>query len=231
MIKEREEGIERLYPPLLSPRYYYLIKLRQQIETVTKQFLSKEASLRLADYGCGNMPYEPLVAPFVKEYIGIDLAENPRASIHISPLGKIDLADHQMDVVLSTQVLEHVEDPLFYLGEAQRILKPGGLLILSTHGYWMFHPDPTDYWRWTSTGLRKIITQNGFEVQYFRGIIGRSAMGLQLFQDGLLFKIPAFLRPVLALFLQPLIALFDRTTSQETKDRDACTFVVVARKV
>jgi SAM-dependent methyltransferase len=231
MTKEREEGSQRLYPPLLSPRFYYLRQLRKQIEIVVRQFLGNSKALRLADYGCGNMPYQPLVAPFVQEYIGIDLAENPRAAIHITPLGKIDLADRQMDVILSTQVLEHVEDPMFYLSEAHRILKPGGLLILSTHGYWMFHPDPTDYWRWTSTGLRKIITQSGFEVQYFRGIIGRAAMGLQLFQDGLLFKLPRFLRPVLALFLQPLVAGFDKISGQAVRDRDACTFVVVARKV
>jgi SAM-dependent methyltransferase len=231
MMKEREEGIKRLYPPLLSPRFYYLRQLRKQIEIVSRQFLATGKALRLADYGCGNMPYQPVVAPHVGEYIGIDLAENPRAAIHISPLGKIDLPDRQMDVVLSTQVLEHVEDPLFYLSEAYRILKPGGLLILSTHGYWMFHPDPTDYWRWTSTGLRKIVTQSGFEVQYFRGIIGRAAMGLQLFQDGLLFKLPRFLWPVLALFLQPLIAFFDLTSGQHTRDKDACTFVMVARKL
>jgi SAM-dependent methyltransferase len=229
-IKEREEGVERLYPSLLSPRYYYLVQLRKQIETVVSQFITKSKGLTLADYGCGNMPYEPLVASHVQEYIGIDLEENPRAKIHITPQGKIQLGDEQMDVVLSTQVLEHVVDPLFYLSEAKRILKPESLLILSTHGYWMFHPDPTDYWRWTSAGLQKIITESGFEIIYFRGIIGRSAMGLQLFQDGLLFKLPSFLRPVLALFLQPLIAFFDKTTSQATKDRDACTFVVVARK-
>jgi SAM-dependent methyltransferase len=212
MIKEREEGIERLYPSLLSPRRYYLVSLRRQIETVTQIYLSNQKALLLADYGCGNMPYQPVVAPSVKEYIGIDLEENPRARIHISPQGKVQLADEQIDVVLSTQVLEHVENPLFYLSEAHRILQPGGLLILSTHGYWMYHPDPTDYWRWTSAGLQKIVTESGFEIQYFRGIIGRAAMGLQLFQDGLLFKIPKFMWPVLSLFLQPLIALFDKTT-------------------
>jgi hypothetical protein len=36
---------------------------------------------------------------------------------------------------------------------------------------------------------------------------------------------------VLALFLQPLIAGFDKISGQAVRDRDACTFVVVARKV
>ncbi|MDJ1468596.1 class I SAM-dependent methyltransferase [Cytophagaceae bacterium DM2B3-1] len=226
---EREEGVQRLYPGFLNPRWYYLIQLRKLIETVIQKFLKNSKNLVLADYGCGNTPYQPLLHPHVKEYIGIDLEENKRAAIHITPTGKIQMGDNEVDIVLSTQVLEHVVDPPFYLSEAKRILKSDGMLILTTHGYWMFHPDPTDYWRWTSAGLQKLISENGFEVIYFKGIIGRAAMGLQLFQDGFLFKIPKFSRPLLALFMQPLIGLFDKTTSQKSKDADACTYIVVAR--
>jgi SAM-dependent methyltransferase len=231
---EREAGKERLYPSILgsmATRYYYLRQLRQKIEEVIQQFVANNSTkLVLADYGCGNKPYEPLIAPYVEKYVGIDLPENPIADIHISPVGEIALSQNCLDVVLSTQVLEHVVNPSLYLSEAQRVLKKDGLLILSTHGYWMFHPDPTDFWRWTSTGLQKIVSEAGFEIVYFKGIIGRSAMGLQLFQDGLLFKIPKFLRPVLALLMQPLIIFFDKTTAQETRNKDACTFILVAKK-
>lgn len=233
-MNEREAGVERLYPSIfgrMAARYYYLGELRKKIEFVVKHFLAANPEkLVLADFGCGNKPYEPVVAPYVAKYIGIDLPENQAADIHISPSGKIELNESSLDVVLSTQVLEHVENPIHYLQEANRVLKTDGQLILSTHGYWMFHPDPTDFWRWTSTGLKKIVTEAGFEVVYFSGIIGRSAMGLQLFQDGLLFKLPKFLRPVLAVVMQPLIILFDKTTSQATRDKDACTFVLVAKK-
>jgi len=231
MSDSREAGIVRLKPGIFSPRRYYLIQLRKQVETVVSLFISPlKGQLVIADYGCGNMPYQPLVKPYVKQYIGIDLAENKNADIHIDPEGKIAMEDSSVDLVLSTQVLEHVENPVFYLAEALRVLKPGGKLIISTHGYWMFHPDPTDYWRWTSAGLNKIITERGFEIKYFHGIIGRSAMGLQLFQDGFLFKLPVFLHPLLAIIFQPLIWLFDKTTSQSSKNRDACTFVIVAEK-
>ncbi|MCU0430608.1 MAG: class I SAM-dependent methyltransferase [Cytophagaceae bacterium] len=228
-IKEREEGHERLYPNWLNPRYYYLTQLRKQLESVTNGFIRSGSAKTLADFGCGNSPYESLILPHVKKYYKIDLEENPRAEIHIKPTGAIAMEDNTVDAVLSTQVLEHVPDPVLYLSESKRILKSDGILILSTHGYWMYHPDPTDYWRWTSSGLKKVVEQQGFEVIYFKGIIGRAAMGLQLFQDGFLFKIPAFLKPVLALFMQPLIALMDKTTSQQSKNSDACTFVLVAK--
>jgi SAM-dependent methyltransferase len=234
-MQEREPGIERLYPSIfgrMATRYYYLRQLRQAIEDVIAKFVATSpVKLVLADYGCGNKPYESLIAPFVEKYIGIDLPANKVADIHITPEGEIDLREQSLDVVLSTQALEHVVNPMFYLSEARRVLKDDGLLILSTHGYWMFHPDPTDFWRWTSTGLQKIVTDSGFEVIHFKGIIGRSAMGLQLFQDAFTFRIPKFTRPLLALIMQPLIFIFDKTTRPRFKNRDACTFILVARKI
>lgn len=231
-MNEREAGIERLYPKLLGrmgARYFYLIELRKKIEYVFSTYFDFKDCV-LADFGCGNKPYENIIKPHIKEYIGIDLEENPIADIHISPEGKIKLDSESVDVVLSTQVLEHVVNPQLYLEESYRILKPGGKLVISTHGYWMYHPDPTDFWRWTSSGLKKVITEPGFQVKYFSGIIGRAAMGMQLVQDGLLFKVPASLRPLLAVFFQPQIWLLDKLSSQSQKDADACTYIVVAEK-
>lgn len=48
MIKEREEGIERLYPTLLNSRYYYLTELRRQIEQVVRRFIDQKQGLVLA---------------------------------------------------------------------------------------------------------------------------------------------------------------------------------------
>ena len=232
-MESREAGIERLYPKIwgrMSARYYYLHELRRQLEKVITLFVKNAPHQLLADYGCGNKPYQPLFDPFVERYIGLDLALNTKADVTINPEGQIDMPAESVGFVLSTQVLEHVENPTQYLQEAYRILQPGGKLILSTHGYWMFHPDPTDYWRWTSTGLQKIVTEAGFEVVYFEGILGRSAMGLQLFQDGILFKIPRPLRFIWALLMQPLIIFFDKITLAKTRNQDACTFILVAKK-
>jgi SAM-dependent methyltransferase len=69
------------------------------------------------------------------------------------------------DLVLSTQVLEHVEDPLKYLSECARALKDDGLLALTTHGLFEDHPCPNDYWRWTAQGLETIVKQSGLVVE------------------------------------------------------------------
>ena len=34
-------------------------------------------------------------------------------------------------------------------------------MLASTHGVQVYHPSPTDYWRWTHTGLRRLFEMNG----------------------------------------------------------------------
>jgi hypothetical protein len=56
-------------------------------------------------------------------------------------------------------------------------------------------------------------------------------MGLQLFQDGILFKLPKFARPILSIVMQPLIIFFDKIIGAKSRNEDACTFILVAKKV
>jgi SAM-dependent methyltransferase len=195
-----------------------------------KELTNQNQKLLLADFGCGDMPYREVIEPLVGKYLGIDLAMNPKAEHHIDFDSKTTLPDNYADIVLSNQVLEHVDTPSGYLQEAFRILKPGGSMIISTHGYWFYHPTPNDYWRWTSAGLRKTIEAEGFEINSFYGIMGLSASGLQLFQDGICVKLPKFLVPPFALVMQTLIILFNKINSQEQRDRDGAIYVIVARK-
>lgn len=226
----REAGSERLHPSLLSSRLYYLIQLRKRIKKVIDLYIKDKNYDVVVDYGCGNIPYKPLFDPYIKEYKGADLSINKTADLIITDGGKIDLPDNYADVVLSTQVLEHVESPVSYLEEANRILKKESLLILTTHGYWMYHPDPNDYWRWTSAGLKKIVEESGYEIIHFEGIMGRSSIGLQLFQDGIFFKLPKIIKTIFAMLMQIPIALFDKINRQSAIDNDASTYIVVAKK-
>lgn len=231
MFKEnnRESGAARINPNMFNPNWYVNTKLRKTIEYVIAKHVENKKFEKLVDYGCGNIPYKPYFMPHIKEYIGADLGQNTNASIQLTPEGNFPLSDKAVDIVLSTQVLEHVDNPDLYLAEASRVLTDDGLLIVTTHGYWMYHPDPQDFWRWTSAGLKKIIERNGFEVIDFIGIIGRSATGLQLFQAGLMFKLPKFIKPPFFFIMQLLIALFDKTTTKETRDKDAAVFIAIAK--
>jgi SAM-dependent methyltransferase len=138
--------------------------------------------------------------------------------------------DDAFDAVVSTQVLEHVADPALYLREANRVLKPGGRLLLSTHGTFPYHPDPDDYWRWTGAGLRKAVTDAGLHVVRLEGMIGLLPMGIQLVQDAVYWHLPRPLRAPFAILMQALMALGDRLHGDESRRLNAQVYAVVAEK-
>ena len=87
-------------------------------------------------------------------------------------------------------MLEHVDEPQVYLSECFRVLRPEGTLVLSTHGIMYYHRDPEDHWRWTRTGLERILTAEGFSVRQMRGLMGLAAAAIQLFQIATAAKVP-----------------------------------------
>ncbi len=184
---------------------------------------------RILDYGCAEVPYRHFFAQ-TATYVAADLPGNPNATLDLNADTTVPEPDDGFDAVVSTQVLEHVADPALYLSECFRVLRPGGRLLLSTHGMFIYHPDPIDHWRWTCAGLRHVVEDAGFRVVHFEGIIGLAASGLQFVQDATYYRLPRPLRPVYALLVQSLIVLADRIQSQASKDLNAQVYALVAEK-
>ncbi len=122
------------------------------------------------DFGCGDSPYQSLVEAAGGQYLGADFDDG--ATVQIAADGTLPLPDASIDVVLSIQVLEHVRELDIYFAEIRRVLRPGGRLVLSTHGTWLYHPHPEDHWRWTRTGLALVIERNGFVVGRMESVVG-----------------------------------------------------------
>jgi SAM-dependent methyltransferase len=182
----------------------------------------------VVDYGCADQPYRDLFGTGVR-YLGADLPGNPDATIEIAPDGSLPIDDGRVAAVVSSQVLEHVADPAFYLAECARVLRPGGKLLLSTHGIMVYHRDPVDYWRWTGEGLQRIVALAGLRIVRFEGVMGLAATGVQLFQDGTHQRVPRRLLRVYFAVMQRLVALFDRNTAASKAD-NALVFALVAEK-
>lgn len=114
---------------------------------------------RLLDVGCGEKPYRDLFAPYAREHVGVD-THSPAAELK-GAIEALPVENASFDVVLCAQVLEHVDDPAQGVRELARVTRPGGRVLLSTHGTYVFHPAPVDHWRWTHTGLEKLLRENG----------------------------------------------------------------------
>ena len=113
---------------------------------------------RVLDVGCGDRPYDALLHD-ADELVGFDVPGNPHADLHGS-IDAVPVENASFDVVLCLQVLEHVPDPGAAVRELRRVVKPGGRVLLSTHGIYPFHPNPDDLWRWTHQGLERLFLTN-----------------------------------------------------------------------
>jgi SAM-dependent methyltransferase len=142
----------------------------------------------ILDYGAGTSPYRNYFTN--ADYRRADVLDSPGLDYRIGPTGQITEKDESFDLVLSTQVLEHVEHVAEYLSESFRLLKQGGSLLLTTHGTWEEHGVPFDFQRWTEEGMRRDLRAAGYrQIDIYKLTCGMHA-GLFLFIKSL-FSAPA----------------------------------------
>ncbi|MFM7100006.1 MAG: class I SAM-dependent methyltransferase [Verrucomicrobiota bacterium] len=145
----------RLYPGYGEEDFLPL----QDIARFIRQVAAKSSG-RLLDFGSGKSPYRELFAGC--EYLTADIESGRATDYRVSSDGTVNAPTGAFDIVLSTQVAEHVPNPAIYFSEAYRLLKPGGSFIVTTHGIWEDHHVPGDFQRWTGDGLRRDLALAGF---------------------------------------------------------------------
>lgn len=149
---------ERLYPRASASLYLHVADLREALDP----FQTSER-IRLLDYGCGGSPYRSLFKN--SQYVRADFTPCEGLDFLLPEDSSVPEGASSFDMVLSTQVLEHVPDPTHYVAECFRVLKPGGSLLLTTHGIFEDHGCPYDYHRWTADGLRLLLERAGFKIR------------------------------------------------------------------
>lgn len=226
------DQVRRREPRLIDTDWLVLKGLSSKV-TAAANTLARPGQLAI-DLGCGDQPYRKLFEARGTEYRGADLGN--RSEIAINSDGSVDAPDESADLVLSFQVLEHVRDLDRYLAEASRLMRPGGRLLLSTHGTWLYHPHPEDHRRWTREGLVSELEAHGFIVESCDAVVGPlaltsiirlTAFAYALRRAPLLGKL---LVPTLAVIMNLRAALEDRVTPEEVRRDNACVYVVTAAK-
>ena len=121
-------------------------------------FVAAHASrARTLDIGAQNGPY----ARYFPRRIGLDI--RPGAGVRvIGDAQQLGIRDASVDLVLCTEVLEHLPEPQRAIDEMYRVLAPGGQLLLTTRFLFPIHDAPHDYFRFTKYGLRYLLRR--FEI-------------------------------------------------------------------
>lgn len=116
-------------------RYIFDRRLRE-----IEQLLPSGHGLKLLDAGCGQGHFLQRVRERGWQLFGVEMVESnvaaarnrlPEATIEVGDLTKLPFADGTFDVVVCTEVIEHVPQYQAALSELKRVLKPGGSLILT----------------------------------------------------------------------------------------------------
>ena len=119
---------------------------------------------RVLDAGAGEAPYRELFAH--TDYMTTDWSESvhpgARSADIIASLDALPVPDASFDLVVCTQVLEHVPEPAAVLAELRRVLRDGGELWLTVPFVGELHEEPHDHFRYTSHGLRGLCERAGF---------------------------------------------------------------------
>lgn len=113
------------------------------------------------DIGCGNDQYGELFPN--RTTLDIEARPGVKVDIIADAHNLSQIKDNSFGVVLCTEVLEHLHTPSQAIAEFHRILKPGGLLLLSTRFIFPIHDAPGDYYRFTKYGLRYLLRE--FEIK------------------------------------------------------------------
>jgi SAM-dependent methyltransferase len=149
---------ERLSPSQSRSDYLHLVDLREALD------LHKTSEkISILDYGCGGSPYRGLFPN--SKYFRADFTPCDGLDFVLPADSSVSAPDSSFDMVLSTQVLEHVPDPANYVAECFRVLKSGGFFVLTTHGLFEDHGCPYDFQRWTADGLRLLLERAGFQIK------------------------------------------------------------------
>ncbi len=175
---------------IIHPQFT-VIKFQREAVEVAKKY----AKGKLIDIGCGRMPHKGEFEPLVDSYVGVDhpkvskLYTSDKPPDVLADAKELPFQNNTFDTALLIQVLEHVDSPEKVIKEAGRVLKPGGVLIVSVPFLYPLHDMPYDWGRYTKTALKSFASEASLNVVKLKAQGGFFEFWLQLLNTFLVKRI------------------------------------------
>jgi SAM-dependent methyltransferase len=155
-------------PNITQPSFLLRSKLLKRITAFAPQLKG-----RLLDFGCGSKPYRSLFE--TAEYIGLDFQgeghshENEQIDVFYDG-HNLPFPSEHFDSVFTSEVFEHVFNLDEIIPEIKRVMKPGGLILVTCPFTIAEHEQPNDYARYSSFALKHLFTKHDFEIIHYEKI-------------------------------------------------------------
>jgi methionine biosynthesis protein MetW len=157
---------------------------QQVYEALDRQISSGS---RCLDIGCGDgRALGPWAIAHQVRYVGVDIArsavDRTRARGFEAQLvedsGRLPFPDGSFDAAVSLEVIEHLFQPEATIREALRVVKPGGVIVVTTPNvaYWRRRLDLALLGRWNPFGYSLAVQEpwNDPHIRFYNpGVLGR----------------------------------------------------------
>lgn len=169
----------------------YAYDRKKRLKIVYENLLEKDEikDKLLLDVGCGTGAFTKRAYELGAKVISLDVGENllshtrrkcPQTNSVIGDLLNLPFTAESLDVIVCTEVIEHTSSPSQSLRELQRVLKKGGVAVITVpNKFWYFSiviaqklklRPYEGYENWmTSNELRRQLQEAGFEIKRFFG--------------------------------------------------------------
>ena len=142
---------------LVNPYFFSRKKLHEDIAKHSHYLYGK-----CMDFGCGIQPYKKMLS--VDKYVGVEIETNNEIKgITYYDGHTLPFKDEEFDSIISSEVFEHVGNIEEIIIELKRVLKKDGIMLITVPFAYPRHCWPFDFKRYTSEGLKKLLSDAGFE--------------------------------------------------------------------
>jgi SAM-dependent methyltransferase len=115
----------------------------------------------IVEFGARRVPGQEHLPPIASLFADVTYAgSDMQPGLHVDQvhdLHSLGFADNSIGTALLLDVVEHVREPWVGLAEVHRCLKPGGVVIMTSHFYFPIHAYPDDFWRFSSSGFAVLL--------------------------------------------------------------------------